>query len=120
MSAKIKNQSEVKEKNAKKMKDTNTTINNEIDRTTIDVCCLMNLYQEMTKANLSLKQILEQLFIDHSKMVDIKKNLGSRPNIWTLQDAKDSLEIIIANAALENPQTLEYKDWLVEVKCKKL
>jgi hypothetical protein len=66
--------------NQKLKKDINTDVSNEIDATCLDVTYLINLYQEVAKANLLLIQILDQLLIDRAQMAEIKKNIDK--NYW--------------------------------------
>ena len=44
---------------------------------------------------------------------------ASRKNEWTVLTAKEFLDVIVVNAALDNPQTLTYRDLEVEVVNKK-
>ena len=110
MSENNKNQQKSKEKN----KNENHSDYNESSNA-IDIVCLTNLQRDLNKASIALELVLQKLCIDADSMAKLQQSLGSNPMIWNIEQAKEFLDIIIANAALGKSQLLKHNDWVVQV-----
>lgn len=82
----------------------------------LDIICLIKLQQQLEAASILLDKIFNKLCLDFETMEKVTKSIPSRDsNIWDFKAAKESLDILIAIAALGSPQIIKNNGWVVEV-----
>ena len=90
-------------------------IKNNLQNNNSDIISLSQLYEALAHASITLEKILLEVGISMQRMKEAKKLVDIKNEVWQLEHAKEFLDIVIANAALGNPQILTCNGWLVQL-----